>query len=262
MRLKIAIAILCLLAFTAVTAYAATIRVSETSYADLGWKKTTVQNSTEVPYWPNFRSEGSTTPAYVESINVKPGKCQNAGRHNWSGISKNFAAGTLVSTITTFKIRTCSYQGSGTTYEPPSIYLGVSNDGVNDRCIRYLPWASTTRGNSYQYYEYDLADPNGKWYQHISGTVSTLSAILGAAPMLQFYTATALPGGDNFHVFNGSTQNQEDQYGNSTWGNVDWVEIGFADGSDYIYDFVVPEPSSILALFTGIVGIAALRRRR
>jgi len=67
---------------------------------------------------------------------------------------------------------------------------------------------------------------------------------------------------DNFNVFEGATLNENTKYCSSARGNVDWVEIGFADGTDYIFDFVVPEPSSILALFTGIVGIAALRRRR
>jgi hypothetical protein len=109
-----------------------------------------------------------------------------------------------------------------------------------------------------------LLSPTAKWYSKIDGTIKTgWSQVLAISATLQFDSTvtTSVPGSNVFNVFNGCSQNGEIGYGSSARGMIDWVEIGFSGEESTIFDFVVPEPGSILALATGLIGFIGLRRR-
>lgn len=275
MRVKIAIAILCLLAFTAATAYATTIRVSDSNYANLGWKKTTILAAGgEAGQQVGFRGPGQgTLPDNAEGVHPICKKTDST-HFNWASLSMNFANGIQLDTITTLKIRVTGYEGDGTSWEPPSVFLGVTKDGTNSRNLRALPYATYGRGTAKTFYTYDLLG-SCKWQDSSSALVRTWTSTMAWIPDARLdcqtkawetVTRTGVtwqtPSRNNFEIFEGATMNEDTKYSSSARGTVDWVEIGFADGTNYVFDFVVPEPASFLALLTGALGILAVRRRR
>jgi hypothetical protein len=249
------------LALSAV-ALADTIVVGEHNYAALGWT-ITVKAGPEGPGYVKFRARGDTIPPLVEGIECAPRKSL-ANNLAWAGLSTNMFDGIALSTITHFKIRTAGFEGDGSAWEPPSVYLQISKDGTNQRNIRFLPYASYGRGTNWTFYEYDLIGPNAKWFCMIDAKVRTWAEVLTAWPAAIFDSTvtTPLPSGQVFNIFDGCAINEEVKYGSSARGMVDWVEIGFSNGTFYRFDFVVPEPGSIFALTTGLIGLIGFARRR
>jgi len=173
MRFKIVIAILCLLAFTAATAYAATIKISESNFTDLGWKRTLKNGGAEAGQSAAFRRDLGSTPSLVEGVAPTCKKCSSTSL-SWASMSMNFPTGTALSTITTFKIRTCGFEGDGTAWEPPSIYLMCTkSDGVNSRNIQALPYATYGRATSWTFNTYDLLG-NCKWIDSSTAAIRDL----------------------------------------------------------------------------------------
>ena len=87
MRLKIAIAILCLLVLTMASAYAATIRVSQLNMGTLGWKITTKNGGAESGQLVDFENwRTNTVPPTVEALMCSPKKSQS-NQLGWAGLS-------------------------------------------------------------------------------------------------------------------------------------------------------------------------------
>ncbi len=237
MKLKIAAVLLITLCLAAGAAQAETVKITANNYDSLGWTKT-LKTGPEPGQAVNFEMRSTTTPKYVGAVTCSPKKSQS-NNLAWAGLSANLFEGRLLSEVTHFRIRTCGFEGDGSSWEPPSIYLQGSKDGLNQRNIRFLPYASTSRGASWTFYEYDLMGPNSKWFCMIDGTVRTWQQVLAAWPNWQFDSTvtTPLPSGQTFNVFNGCAINQEVTYGSSARGMVDWVEIGFSSGEFYRFDF-------------------------
>ena len=241
MRVKIAIAILCLFAFTVVAAYAETVKITEGNYVALGWKKTT-KVGPEPGQSVTFMQRADTSPGYVPGLQTSPKKSETNNRA-WAGLSTMIAPGTLLSTVNHFRVRTAGFEGDGAEWEPPSIYVGVTRDGTNARNLRALPYATFGRASSWTFYEYDLL--NTKWICNVATTpVKTWSEWPTLYPNLQFSTeaqCSGIPSSQNFNAFSGVAINEEVKYGSSVRGMIDWVEIGFTDGAFYKFDFAVSE---------------------
>jgi hypothetical protein len=261
MKIRIALAILVVLVFAATTAYAATVRVSESNYAALGWTKALRNGGAEGGQSCNFRRDSGTDPAYVEGVQPICKKC-NSTSLSWASIGMSDSlSGVALSTITYLRIRTSAWEGDGSSYEPASIYImATKSDGVNSRNIQALPWQTFGRGTLKKFYEYDLLNCN--WIDSSTAAIRSWSAYLTAFPGAMFHTGTFnIPGNQLFNVFQGATLNENTKYCSSARGTFDWVDIGFAGGEVTRFDFVVPEPGSILALATGLIGFLGLRKR-
>lgn len=263
MKIRIALVMLVLLALAVAAQATVTVKVNESNFAALGWTKTVVTGP-EAGGMVQFSQYGVTVPP-AEGVQISPKKSQT-GSWGYASLGYNFPNGTMATTITHLKIRTAGFEGDGGSWEAPSIYLGFAKDaGVNGRAVRYLPYASTSRTATWTFQEYDCMAGTSKWFAKSNGAILTgWSQVLAINAALQFYGGTysgSLPGGMNFQIMSGATMNEEIAYGSSARGMVDWVEIGFNGAEPTRYDFTVPEPGSLLALATGLIGFLGLRKR-
>ena len=94
MKIRTAIAVLILLAF-AVAATAATVRVSNSNYTALGWKKTLVTGA-EIGQSVTFDMRTNTIPPNVEEIVCNPKKSTTAGL-SWAGLGMDAFQGRTAS---------------------------------------------------------------------------------------------------------------------------------------------------------------------
>jgi hypothetical protein len=266
MKLKICIAIVCLLAFALVSAHAATVVVSQANYANLGWK---------MSIKPGSDGKGSLAFS-LRSENWENGLMGLAGKSStsfcaFSGLSMSLAPGTPLSSITTLRMRSMETQGVLT--EPMSVGLGVVVwDDVNsvwvNHNLRPLPYETRGyRGTQWVMEEYDLLG-SMLWLDNNGGVKKTWTAFLADNPTAKLATDAEIDGGiysgQNFNAFVGEMKASaaEYPYGRDQRGQMDWVEIGFGNDEVTRYDFNVPEPSSLLALLSGIAGVVAFRRKR
>lgn len=102
MKIRVALAILLVLAFTITTAYAATIRVSNANYVNLGWKKT-LKTGAETGQAVSFDQRSTTVPPYVQEIVCSPKKSAT-NLLSWAGLSLQCFEGKFLSDVTVFKI--------------------------------------------------------------------------------------------------------------------------------------------------------------
>lgn len=272
MKIRIALAVLVVLALAATTAYAATERVSESNFAANGWTRTIVNGGLQSGAACGFRSDSNTVPAYVEGLHPSP-KSSDSTHLSWAGLGKNIVAnGTKLSTVTYLRIRTAGWEGDGASWEAPSICLNTYKDaGLNPRVIRFLPYRSyggrpTSPDATPDFVEYDAMSASAQWYNQGDGSIKTGWAnVLAINAGMNFYSnpaGTVLPGNMQLNAFSGALQSNDVPFASSARGTIDWIDIGFAGVGTTRYDFVIPEPGSLLALATGLIGFLGLRKRR
>lgn len=245
MKARILLAVLCLLAFTAVVAYAETINITERNYAALGWTKTT-RLSKEGAGYVRLWQRRDTTPPYTPSVELAP-RGADSTHFPWAGLSTSMFAGRDAYDITYFHLRTCGFEGDGGSWQPPTVRIVFYNGANGYRSCTYLPWLSNPRGTPWTFYDYDLLDPYSVWEEYIQGyPQSNWFNLMNKYSESRFCTDAEVayegtPGGQSFMVASGCRDTHEVQYYSSARGQVDYVDIGFADGTFYRLDFGVPE---------------------
>jgi len=242
---KIARAVLCLLVVSVAAACAETMRITESNYAALGWKKT-IRPGREDPGYVRLWERRDTTPPAVPGVECAP-RGSASGKYAWAGISTGLLANKDAKQINWFRMRTCCFEGDGTTYQPPTVRIVFYNGAGGYRGCTYLPWVSPNpRGTNWTFYEYDLL-AGGMWEEWISGyPKSNWQTLMAKYPEARFCTDEEVayegtPGGQSFVVASGCRDYHELQFFNSARGMVDWVEIGFTDGTFYRFEFGVPD---------------------
>ena len=264
MKIRI-VALLAACAFVAGPASALTM-LEELPYDDLathGWKVT----ATAV-YQSGTNASVTWTDNYgASNFRFFTGSMPVSWQFQWAGISSNAFAGTLLSAITSVKIRNFGAYGDNVNnWQPPTFTWVVDKGDLNQRCITWLPW---TNGNAREpgvWHEYDAAT-TGQWFVEETGAMyNSLAALKAALPNAYFELAADLPldwgyaSQQAFNVGNCPLYDGDRAYFSGASGYVDWFEVG-VNGAVTRYD-LVPEPGSLLALAAGLGSLGLWRRRR
>lgn len=269
MRLK-GLIIACVLFALAISAACAdTVYMKTADLAANGWSAITKNSVSD----PRATVQDKLNYGGANGIQFSPGR-SGSNDWSWAGIGTSLFDGKTLASITSLKIRVYGAEGDGSVWQCPSFHfiLAKAPGNLSNRFLTWVPWDDGTPRAPGQWNTYD-AMTDGKWIVSWTGaSYTTLAAAQAAIPLGYFANASEIatmysshPSNKAFNVMSGSWINNETQYFSSARGTVDWFEVGF-NGVSTTYDLgdaapAVPEPGSIVALATGLVGLVGLRRR-
>lgn len=195
----------------------------------------------------------------------------------WASISTAQFDGVQLSRLTALTMRVSGFEGAGTEWQPPHFAFALTDSAGNHRCAEWIPWADgipRDPGNSVDghWNTYDaLVDGQWyvPWYNSVAphyGRFSTVASMLATFPTLVFVDPSAISGtegfyGTSFNVGYACWVTDVNPYSNDARGLVDWFDVGIDGATTRYYLNEVPEPGSLLALATGLIGFLGLRRR-
>jgi hypothetical protein len=255
----------CLLAL-ATAATAATVGLTMDNLTANGWKVT----ATSV-YGGTTNASVTQTNDYGGVGNFKfiTGSMPTSWQFQWAGISTNAFSGMTLASITSAKIRVRAQSADNlTTNQPPTFTWVVQKDANNQRCISWKAWANGNTRTQQTWLEYDCAT-TGQWRVYETGVnYNSLAALQAALPNAWFADTSKLPiaygyaSQQAFNVGQCPLYDEDRAWWTGATGYVDWFEVG-VNGVDTRYDLgYVPEPSGVLALCAGVLGMLGTIRRR
>lgn len=170
----------------------------------------------------------------------------------------------MINQITALNARIAVIEGD-VNYQAPKFVLKLfkAADNLSDRTLEWVPFSDGVTRVINTWYTMD-ALVDGSWICPNTGaTYTTFAAAVAALPAGVITSANTywpnLPYG--FSIGSNNWVSNVTQYNDNSRGVCDWFEIGI-DGATTRYDLAdVPEPGSLLALATGLIGFLGLRKR-
>lgn len=242
-----------------------------------GWSTTITHSTPSYTYTPGA---GTITQVAdvggVGAFKFTVPAMNTAWTFDWAGIGTANLAGTLISDISSIKIRTLGIAGDNVNnWQPPSITLSLSRGGAtSDRNVVYVPWSSTQWGGittgisraSGQWYEFD-ATTTGYWVCVDTGAkYSSWAAVKTAFGTARIANQAQLPLSWGYASQQGVNvgmcplYDEQRALDSNVQGEVDWFEFTVG-GVTTRYDLgVIPEPGTFGLVALGF-GMLALRRK-
>jgi len=190
---------------------------------------------------------------------VTPAGCRAVlGTDNYNGL--------LLSQITALKARLLYIEGDQSP-QPPKFILKLQRapDNVSDRTLEWIPFSDGISVQTNVWMELD-AMVDGSWIcpNATNRIFLRLADALVAYPSLMFAnnagTWPLIP--YSFNLGQDNWVSNVTKYNDNERGVCDWFEVGVG-GVTTRYDlYDVPEPGSLIALATGLIGFVGLRRRK
>jgi hypothetical protein len=186
----------------------------------------------------------------------------------WAGISTDGFANTMLSNITSVRIRLFGVSGeSAGNWQPPTFTWVVDKGDTNQRCITWKPWSNGNSRLPGVWSELDAAT-TGQWFVEETGaSYNSLAALQAALPNAYFEFSAELPADwgyasqQAFNVGNCPLYDQDRAWFSGATGYVDWFEIGVG-GNVTRYDLgAIPEPSPLVS-FAAALALLSLQAQR
>lgn len=187
----------------------------------------------------------------------------------WSALTTDLFDNIKVSQITALNITVVGIEGDGTKWSPPHFIFALKKtpSNLSNRFIEWIPWEDGTPREPGQVRTYN-ALVDGRWYcPWVGGSYTTLASFVAAYPDATFATAAEIQSmmsgfsGKSFSVGYADWITEVQVFNDSARGLVSQFEVGI-DGVTTTYLLGVPEPGSILALGTGLLGLIGFVRRK
>jgi hypothetical protein len=266
MKIKIVLAVLVIVALATAT-QAATIKMNVSTLGSNGWAAFTKSSVAE----PGASVTDRLGLAGADGIQFSPKKMSSSDLA-FAGIGTNAWAGLTLNDFTELKITTYGIEGDGSVWTCPTFSITSQKSSTNTSALNavFLPWLAkpATEGGSTRpaytqaagaWHTYDAMGPNACWYVPAYGYYYSWAGLKSARGAM--YLITSGISGLSFNVGACPQTGSDAQWFSSARGVVDAFTVG-VNGVSNTYDLgPVPEPGSILALATGLIGFLGLRKR-
>ncbi len=247
----------------AVSASAETTWVPSVTSLPAGWNLTVSADST------GRGSVSNKTVAPENGFQFTNGNKDVTSRC-WAAMSTTNFDNVPLSSIAYMEIRTLGIEGDGTAWQAPGFVFACKKavDNLSYRPLTWIPWSDGVARTPGVWNTYNpLVD--GSWNcPWVGVTYPTLAAVVAAFPDIRIASDAEIQvmnagyKGHGFNVGYADYLNEVNMYGDSARGVVDYFSICLTGCNAVCYDlYDVPEPGSLLALATGLIGFIGLRKR-